>query len=716
MPTSPMSEVLEQLRSVLLLPQGADLTDGQLLECFVSRREPAAVEALVRRYAPMVWGVCRRVLGSVHDAEDAFQATFLVLVRKAASVHPRAKVGNWLYGVAHQVALKARTTRAKRTQRERPLKDMPEPAVTQQDPWDDLAPLLDQEVSRLPKKYRAAIVLCELGGKTIREAARQLGCPEGTVASRLARGKTMLATRLVRRGLAVLGGTLASVLSQKTASAQMPATILTSTIKAVTLVAAGRGAAGGLISGTVAALTEGVIKAMFLNKLMKAMALLLMVTALSSATGLMYRMQAAEPPTEQPRRRQEALERFHAMSPEERLSFVAKTVGTEKAFVSVAREDLTLTIVGRGSIESVDATDILSRVKRRTTVKWAADDGTTVKKGERLVELDDSALREELRTLQKALEQANAARLAAEVSLQLARKENELAVRSAELRLKVARLELKKDGGKDPERKELLQLKVEQAQLALETAQLRGRARELQAAAELKARASAEEQETKRKIAIEAQLAECVIRAPQAGLVVYDIPQTSRPSNPNAVLAVGEPVRERQKLMRVCGLERFTVLARIHEADVSRVRVGQAAEVRVDAFPGQVLPGRVKEVSPVASQQSWLAHGVKVYPVVVEPTAALPGLRPGLSTEVRLAEARLPKVLQVPVGSVARIGRDMFCYVRIGKGLQERKVTLGARNALNVEIKEGLKEGEEVLRDPGRWLGSQETPRGESLP
>jgi cobalt-zinc-cadmium efflux system membrane fusion protein len=124
--------------------------------------------------------------------------------------------------------------------------------------------------------------------------------------------------------------------------------------------------------------------------------------------------------------------------------------------------------------------------------------------------------------------------------------------------------------------------------------------------------------------------------------------------------------------------------------------------VRVDAFPAQVLRGRVKEVSPVASQRDWLARGVKVYPVVVELSAALPGLRPGMSAEVGIAEGRLTKVLQVPVGSVARVGREAFCYVRAGKGLQERKVTPGARGARNVEIKEGLKEGEEVLRAPGR--------------
>src|SRR5947209_19655419 len=118
MPTSPMTGVLQHLRSALLR-DGADLSDGQLLECFVSRREAAALEALVRRHASMVWGVCCRVLGNHHDAEDAFQATFLVLVRKAASIQPRAKVGNWIYGVAYQTALKGGATRARRRLRER---------------------------------------------------------------------------------------------------------------------------------------------------------------------------------------------------------------------------------------------------------------------------------------------------------------------------------------------------------------------------------------------------------------------------------------------------------------------------------------------------------------------------------------------------------------------------------------------------------------------
>src|SRR5262249_47717255 len=136
------------LRRAGLLQDAGRWTDGQLLECFVSRREPAALEGLVRRHGPMVWGVCRRLLGNHHDAEDAFQATLLVLVRKAASIYPRAKVGDWLYGVAHQTALKARATRAKRRVRERSVTEMPEPAVTEPDLWGDLQPLLDLELSR----------------------------------------------------------------------------------------------------------------------------------------------------------------------------------------------------------------------------------------------------------------------------------------------------------------------------------------------------------------------------------------------------------------------------------------------------------------------------------------------------------------------------------------------------------------------------------------
>jgi RNA polymerase sigma factor (sigma-70 family) len=294
-----MNEVIHYLRSTLWSNE-ADLTDGQLLERFVSHREPAALEALMRRHGSMVWGVCRRILQNHHDAEDAFQATFLILIRKAASIVPREMAGNWLYGVAHQTALKARGTRGKRKLREAQVTNMPEPAVAEQDAWSDLHLVLDQELSRLPEKYRTVIVLCDLEGKTSKEAALQLSLPQGTVASRLARARAMLAKWLARHGLTASGGILAAVLSQEAASASVPSSVMNSTIKTVTSVAAGQAATTALVSAKVAALTEGVMKGMLLTRLKTAAALVVLLAITGLGVGrVVLQTRAAEPPKEQ---------------------------------------------------------------------------------------------------------------------------------------------------------------------------------------------------------------------------------------------------------------------------------------------------------------------------------------------------------------------------------------------------------------------------------
>jgi RNA polymerase sigma factor (sigma-70 family) len=235
----------------------------------------------------MVWGVCRRVLRNEHDAEDAFQATFLVLVRKAPSIASRELLASWLHGVALQTALKARATAAKRRGRERQVAELPEPVAAEQDRWRDLQPLLDQELSRLPGRYRAVIVLCDLEGKTRKEAARQLDVPEGTVAGWLARARTMLARRLARRGVALSGGVLAAVLSQQVAPAGVPVSVASSTIRAAGRFAVGPVAAAGGISPTVAALADGVRKAMLVKKLkMTGAILVVMALVAGSATWL----------------------------------------------------------------------------------------------------------------------------------------------------------------------------------------------------------------------------------------------------------------------------------------------------------------------------------------------------------------------------------------------------------------------------------------------
>jgi RNA polymerase sigma-70 factor (ECF subfamily) len=295
MPASPLAKVLRRLHSSALARDGAGLTDGQLLECFVARRDEAAFEALLRRHGPMVQGVCRRVTRDAHDAEDAFQAAFLVLARKAAGIGQRERVGNWLYGVAYRTALEARTATLRRRAREKQVTDMPHPAAPPESTWHELQPLLDQELNRLPEKYRLPVVLCDLEGRPRKEAARQLRLPEGTLSSRLATARKTLAQRLARRGLALSGGAVAALLAENAATASVPPALITNTVHAATLIAAGHAAAATGISVSAANLTEGVIKMMWLSKLrivMSALALFA-VTGLGAGS-LLFQTQASD--------------------------------------------------------------------------------------------------------------------------------------------------------------------------------------------------------------------------------------------------------------------------------------------------------------------------------------------------------------------------------------------------------------------------------------
>ena len=250
--------------------------DGQLLDSFLQHKDHAALAALVRRHGPMVWGVCSRMLRSHQDAEDAFQATFVVLVRKAATLPDLEMVGNWLYGVARQTAVRMRALAARRGVRERQVPVMPEPTSAEQSVWNGVQPILDEELARLPQKYRVVIVLCQLEGKTLKEVARQLAIPQGTVASRLATARAMLAKRLSRRGVVVSGVLLGAVVSSHAASACVPKAVVSATIKTATLVAVGQGVEGA-VSPTVAALVTGVTKAMFLSKIKSVLAVALVV-------------------------------------------------------------------------------------------------------------------------------------------------------------------------------------------------------------------------------------------------------------------------------------------------------------------------------------------------------------------------------------------------------------------------------------------------------
>jgi RNA polymerase sigma factor (sigma-70 family) len=284
--------LLERLRVSLLRPAVGELSDGQLLERFLAGREEAAFALLLRRHGPMVLGVCRRVLRQEQDAEDAFQATFLVLARRAASVEPRERIGPWLYGVAYRTALKARSQAARRREVERAAA-RPAGAVNGEEP-DDLRALLDRHLNGLPDRFRTPLILCDLQGRPRPEVARQLGLPEGTLSSRLARGRALLGRRLRRHGIVLGVGGVAALAGEAAAA---PAALTAATTAGALSVAAGQTAG---VPAHVLILTEGVLKAMTINKLKVAAAVLLSLAVLGMGVGVLSRPALADKPAVAP--------------------------------------------------------------------------------------------------------------------------------------------------------------------------------------------------------------------------------------------------------------------------------------------------------------------------------------------------------------------------------------------------------------------------------
>jgi RNA polymerase sigma factor (sigma-70 family) len=227
----------------LLAPLPDGPSDSQLLARFTGGHDADALDALVRRHGPMVLGVCRRVLGDHHAAEDAFQATFLILVRKAGTLVRPDLVANWLYGVAYRVARKARAQAPAPAELPRQVMDMRSGEPDTEVVWRDVRRVLDEEVQRLPEKYRMPVVLCYLEGQTNEEASRRLGWPLGTVAGRLSRARDLLRSRLIRRGLALTAPLLLLFLSSRRVTAAVSVRLHRDTVHAALRVADGAPAA-----------------------------------------------------------------------------------------------------------------------------------------------------------------------------------------------------------------------------------------------------------------------------------------------------------------------------------------------------------------------------------------------------------------------------------------------------------------------------------------
>jgi RNA polymerase sigma factor (sigma-70 family) len=298
MATAQLGTLLRHIHKLAVSPNARQGTDRQLLEDFAARGDEAAFAALVVRHGPMVLRVCRRVLNHEQDAEDAFQATFLVLARHTGSIRKREALANWLYGVAQRTAMKAKRSAARRRNHEAQLRDAkPSPAASPS--WDEVQAVLDEEIQHLPDTYRAAFVHCVLEGKSAPQAAAEWGVKEGTVWSRLARARRLLQQRLTRRGIKLTAVLAALAVVDGTARAGVPALLANVTIRSGLLVAAGEPAAG-MIPSHVAALAAGVTRAMFLTKVKMVTAVLLAAGLVAGAAALMQRVTAADEPAKPP--------------------------------------------------------------------------------------------------------------------------------------------------------------------------------------------------------------------------------------------------------------------------------------------------------------------------------------------------------------------------------------------------------------------------------
>src|SRR5262245_26122324 len=283
MTDAPLRNVVRHLRRLAREDEGRRPTDGELLRAFLARDDQPAFTELVRRHGAMVLSVCRRVLQQGQDAEDAFQATFLLLARRAASVRKHESLGSWLHGVAFRAASHVRRATARRRKHEGRATPAPPANPAWGAAWREVEAILDEEIRQLPEHCRAAFVLCCLENQSSAEAARQLGVKEGTVWSRVAAARERLRQRLARRGVSLSAGLAAAAVSGNTAASAVPPALL----GAAAACAAGASAVAAGCSARAAALADGMGRALTVSKVTAGAALVLLAAGLAAGLGLL---------------------------------------------------------------------------------------------------------------------------------------------------------------------------------------------------------------------------------------------------------------------------------------------------------------------------------------------------------------------------------------------------------------------------------------------
>jgi HlyD family secretion protein len=491
-----------------------------------------------------------------------------------------------------------------------------------------------------------------------------------------------------------------------------------------------------------------------------------MTMVLAASLALVAGMPRAngQPPAA-PKAAPDALERFRQADPAERKALLDKLPDLDRLYHKVGRGDVVSSLMERGTLEAVQFAEVHCKLKDKagstyaSTIKWVVEEGTAVRKGDLLVDLDDSGLKEQVEASHRAINRqqdrlvraehgrkivlaknaavALSARNAVELAeLNLAQADRKMAdetkaceirVRQAQLavekakswvadkkpqaqtdleiaegNLELAQIEQKRSKDAATLNKRRLELAVQEAKAAVEVATLQAKANLDPADEEVVAQKSLLEKEQTRLADLMNEFALCKIRSPQDGLVTYYVPEQTRFGGGQPIIAQGEPVREGQKLLRVSDLGQMRVAVRVPEALVSRIRKLQPAEIRVDASPNRLLNGKIQEIATVASARDWMARDTKVYPTTVQIDGENKGgvLKPGMSALVTVVlELRL-NVPRLPATAILWENRQAFCYVKSGDKIELRKLTLGLNGTPFAEIKEGVEEGEMVLADP----------------
>jgi HlyD family secretion protein len=558
MAAGPSGAVLRDIQTLFDSGTVGGLSDRQLLERFASRRDASAdtaFEALVLRHGPMVLRVCRNVLGDSTDAQDAFQATFLVLVRRHSSIRGLDSIAGWLYGVACRVAARARVESSRHRAGERRAALRVVEAVDPPDACEldsaEFGPVIQAAVERLPEKYRAVVVLCYWQGLTHEQAAARLGCPLGTVRSRMARARDLLRRRLTRLGFVSLAGivvTAVDAASTPTCALRpipIPPELVHSTIRAASQVAAGR-ATAGVASGLAASLVQRVLWSMTMSKIGSIAGGAVLVGLLSYGAGVAISKSQAD---------------------------------QAKSSVPQAKGKVGKKAIRDRENNPAGSSKAYSLVEGQTTIIKILPDRSQVKKGEVVCELDSAALRDTLVNQRITTKSAEASFQNAKLSREIAelavveyaeglyvdeRVERELDIKIAEADLALAEDNLEELKGQKADSKKLRTagLVTMKARFALERGQSRRktlleftkpkRMKELQSelekarSNELAKHATWELQGSKEK-KLEKQIAACEIRAPRDGTLVYANPGDGR----RTLIEEGATVRERQLLFEI---------------------------------------------------------------------------------------------------------------------------------------------------------------------